>query len=80
MLPLEKKKASLEAYNAVAQKPILADEDERIRYAVGLGYLALIMEVEKYYRYSLLHYGWWRNVSASAAFYKQAFSILEHEG
>jgi aminoglycoside phosphotransferase (APT) family kinase protein len=78
MLPLEKKKASLEAYNAVAQKPILADEDEQIRYAVGLGYLALIMEVEKYYRYSLFHYGWWRNVSASTVFYKQAFSILEH--
>ncbi len=80
MLPLEKKKASLEAYNAVAQKPILADKDERIRYAVGLGYLALIMEVEKYYRYTLFNYGWWRNVSASAAFYKQAFSILEHGG
>jgi aminoglycoside phosphotransferase (APT) family kinase protein len=80
MLPLEKKKASLEAYNAAAQKPILADKDERIRYAVGLGYLALIMETEKYYRYTPIHYGWWRNVSASSVFYKQAFSILEYEG
>ncbi len=80
MLPLEKKTASLDAYNAAAEKPVLATGDERIRYAVGLGYLALIMEAEKYFRYTPFHYGWWRNVGASSVFFKQAFSILEHEG
>lgn len=78
MSPLAEKKASLAAYNSVAEEPVLATKDEQIRYAAALAYLALIMEVEKYYRYSLFHFGWWRNKAACTMFYKQAFSTLEH--
>ncbi|MCE5236667.1 MAG: aminoglycoside phosphotransferase family protein [Clostridiaceae bacterium] len=77
MTPLKEKTASLTAYNAAAEKPVLATGEECVRYAVGVGYLALIMEVEKYFRYSPFHYGWWRNAGASAMFFKQAFETLE---
>ncbi len=43
--------------------PIVIGNEERIRYALMLGYLGLIMEVEKYARYSLFHYGYWRNLA-----------------
>jgi aminoglycoside phosphotransferase (APT) family kinase protein len=77
MLPLAEKKASLEAYNAVADDPIRATEEECLRYAVMQGYLAFIMETEKYYRYTPFHYGWWRNVAASNMLYKAAFVVLD---
>ena len=75
--PLEKKKASLAAYNAVADEPIRVTREEKIRYAVMQGYLGLIQEVEKYYRYTPKHFGWWRNVFSSAWFYKSAFGGLK---
>ena len=75
--PLEKKGKSLAAYNSVADSPVLATEDEKIRYGVALGYLAIIMEVEKYFRYTPFHFGWWRNVIASALLYRQCFAALE---
>jgi aminoglycoside phosphotransferase (APT) family kinase protein len=78
MNPLADKKASLAAYNSVADKPVAATEDEKIRYAVALGYLALIMEVEKYFRYSPRHFGWRRNSMASAMLYKTAFDVLKN--
>ena len=78
MAALGDKRASLEAYNSVSDKPVLATKDEQLRYAGALAYLALIMEVEKYYRYSPFHFGWWRNVGASSRFYKMAFSMFEH--
>ena len=77
MTPLDEKKKSLAAYNEVAEKPVIVTEAEKIRYAIALGYLALIMEVEKYYRYTPWHYGWWRNVGASSMLYKQAFQELK---
>ncbi|HWQ59298.1 MAG TPA: aminoglycoside phosphotransferase family protein [Clostridia bacterium] len=77
MTPLAGKKASLDAYNSVADSPVLATGEERIRYAVAQGYLALIMEVEKLYRYTPFHYGWWRNVAAAAMLYRSAFEALE---
>lgn len=80
MTPLEAKKRSLTAYNEVADKPLVVTGAEKIRYAIALGYLALIMEVEKYYRYTPWHYGWWRNVAASSMLYKQAFQDLNNPG
>lgn len=77
MLPLAEKKASLEAYNAVADSPVRATEEEQLRYAIMQGYLALIMETEKYYRYTPFHYGWWRNVAASSMLYRAAFAALD---
>lgn len=78
MLPLSDKKRTLSAYNAAAERPVHATSEEQIRYAVALGYLALIMEVEKYYRYSPFHFGWWRNVGASSFFYSRGFGGLKN--
>lgn len=77
--PLAKKVQSLHAYNEVSSKPIQITKEEEIRYAVAQGYLGLIMETEKYYRYSPLHFGWWRNVFASAWLFKSAFGVLKNE-
>ncbi len=76
LTPLHKKKNSLAAYNAVADSPVTGSDAEQIRYAVAQGYLGLIMEVEKYYRYAPWQFGWWRNVMASAMLYRQAFAVL----
>lgn len=79
MTPIAEKKASLTAYNSVTDKPINVTEEEKIRYAVAQGYLATIMEVEKYFRYTPFHYGWWRNVFASKMLFKNAFSVLKND-
>lgn len=78
LTPLPEKKRTLAAYNAVAEHPVLATPQEQIRYSIALGYLALIMEVEKYYRYSPFHFGWWRNVGASSLFFSRAFETLKN--
>ena len=74
--PLKNKEASLAAYNAAADIPITVTHDELTRYAVAQGYLALIFEVEKYFRYTPYLFGWWRNIAASRIFYKSAFKTL----
>ncbi len=72
-----KKTRTLKAYNETAKAKINCTEEEEIRFAFGLAYIGLIMETEKYYRYTLHHFGWWRNVAASAFFFKRAFKILK---
>ena len=72
-----KQKRCLAAYNAAAQTPVLATPEEAVRHAIMQGYLALIMETEKYYRYSPLRFGWWRNVAAAGMLYKSAFRELK---
>lgn len=79
MVPFANKKASFSAYNSIADKPVNATDEEKIRYAVALGYLALIMEVEKYFRYTKSNFGWWRNALASALFFKKSFEGLKNE-
>lgn len=76
MTPLAGKSISLAAYNAAAEQPVLATKEERIRYAIAQGYMGMIMETEKYYRYTPHHFGWWRNVGASAFFFRSAFGEL----
>lgn len=76
MKPLKEKTISLAAYNRFADNPVNVSEDEIIRYAVAQGLMGLIMETEKYYRYTPHHFGWWRNVGGSMMFYKNAFSVL----
>lgn len=75
--PLAGKKTSLAAYNAAADRPVLVTQEEKIRYAVALAYMGMIMETEKYYRYTPHHFGWWRNVAASALFFRSAFGELD---
>lgn len=79
-LPLGKKSAALAAYNSAADEPVLATPEETIRWAVMQAYLALIMETEKYYRYTPASYGWWRNMFAAGMLYRSAFGALrEHK-
>lgn len=75
---LSKKTDALNAYNSVAKEPIVVSDELKIRYAIMVAYCGLIMETEKYYRYTPLHFGCWRNVIASSLiFYKTGFSILK---
>ena len=74
--PLEQKPSVLSAYNAAAKTPVTLSREEKVRYAIGQGYLALIMETEKYYRYSPFLFGWWRNVFACRMLYRAAFRAL----
>lgn len=74
---LDEKTAIIETYNQTADEPIMIDDEERIRFAIMLGYLGLIMEVEKYARYNLFMIGWWRNVLVSGMLFKNCFTQLE---
>ena len=66
----------LEILDAFRKKIVLGC-DEDIRYAVALGYLALIMETERYNRYVPGDEGWERNTVDSAQKFEQALKILE---
>lgn len=74
---LEKKQLSVQAYNAVSKQPVTCSLDEKRRLALGHGLIALVMEVEKYYRYTPRHFGWWRNVLGAGFYYKLAFRVLK---
>lgn len=76
--PLSQKTLSVHAYNEVSVRPIQCSREECIRFAFAEGVVALIQEVEKYYRYTPHHFGWWRNVLSAAMLYKQAFRTLEN--
>ncbi|MFA5006921.1 MAG: aminoglycoside phosphotransferase family protein [Candidatus Izemoplasmatales bacterium] len=75
-MSLDEKSSALSAYNAVASEPIAVTDAERIRFSLMLGYLGLIMEVEKYARYTHFHFGWWRNVGACKLLFRQCFGSL----
>ena len=78
LAPLAKKTVSLAAYNEAADQPVLATKEEKIRYAVAQAYLGLIMETEKYLRYTPHHFGWWRNVLVSKQLFASAFGVLSN--
>ena len=75
-VPFDKKVSSIAAYNKITDTPLRISQNEKIRYGVALGYLGLIMETERYYRYSRLHFGWWRNTLAAKVILKKAFELL----
>ena len=75
--PLAKKKNSLGAYNEATDLPVLVTREERIRYAFAQAHMGLIMEIEKYYRYTPHHAGWWRNVFVSGFLFRHAFATLK---
>ena len=62
--PLASKTGSLQGYNAAAGHQVRCSAEEKRRLAFGHGLGGLIMEAEKYYRYTPRHFGWWRNVFA----------------
>ncbi|MDE7328125.1 MAG: fructosamine kinase family protein [Clostridia bacterium] len=76
--PIEGKLQSIEAYNGVADEPIAITTEIKIRYYVASAYLALIQEVEKYYRYSIFNYGWIRNVFSANYLFSKAFKFLDN--
>ena len=76
-MTLDGKTAAIQAYNQATSDPLVVGDDERIRFAIMLGYLALIMEVEKYARYTIFHYGYWRNVLATRLLFSNCFKQLE---
>lgn len=75
---LGSKKRSIEYYNNVSSDPIEINRETEIRFAFALGLLALIQEVEKYYRYTPANFGWWRNIAGHIVYYKQAFRVLNN--
>ncbi len=75
--PLAEKKNSLRAYNEATDLPVLATREEQIRYAFAQSHMGLIMEIEKYYRYTPHHAGWWRNVYVSWFLFRHAFLTLK---
>ena len=50
---------------------------ENIRYAFGLCYLGVIMDCEKYYRYTPQLPLWNRSIEFSNMLYELGFSMLE---
>ena len=77
-MTLDAKQKTIENYNKATEKPIDITDEVRIRFAVMLGYLGMIMEVEKYARYSLFHYGYWRNVTVCKMLFENSFKTLDN--
>lgn len=75
---INKKTDSVKYYNEASPLPIELNREIEIRYAFAMGLLALIQEVEKYYRYTPVNFGWWRNISSSKYFYSKAFGVLKN--
>lgn len=75
---INKKTESLKFYNTISDSPIALNKEIEIRYAFAFGLLALIQEVEKYYRYTPHNFGWWRNAVGCTAYYKMAFKVLKN--
>jgi fructosamine-3-kinase len=76
-MSLDKKTTTFQSYNRTSDKPIAVGDEERIRYAILLGYLGLIMEVEKLARYTVFHFGYWRNVLVSRTLFSNCFIQLD---
>ncbi len=74
--PLDKKILSLTTHNALCQVSVQVNRETRLRYAFAQGLLALIQEVEKYYRFTPLSQGWMVDVTGAAAGYAAAFAVL----
>lgn len=75
-MSLDEKGVALEVYNRKSANPIIIGDSERVRFALMLGYLGLIMEVEKYARYTIFNFGFWRNLVVTRMIFRKAFSQL----
>ena len=74
--PLDKKILSLATHNALCRVPVQVNRETRLRYAFAQGLLALIQEVEKYYRFTPLSQGWMVDIGGASVAYKAAFATL----
>lgn len=75
--PLHLKQEQIDIYNRTAAEPITAGKEECIRYAVAVCYLALIEEVEKYFRYEPDNPVYIRNTVDARDMYDMAFEVLK---
>ncbi len=76
-MSLKDKAESIEIYNSYADEKVIVDFDCEIRFAFALGYMALIQETEKFYRFRRVDFGWWFDVFSSGLYYKKCFKLLE---
>lgn len=76
MRDLADKKEIIKGYNSAAKTPLALSEDEKIRYYIMLGYLALIVHSEKYVRYSVLQSKYIANAVFSKTLFQRAFKGL----
>ena len=77
--PLSEKLSEIEIYNRTAEVPISANSEECIRYAIAVGYLALVEEVEKYVRYEPDEENFIRNTVDARDMYDMTFKVLEEK-
>lgn len=77
MAKLSEKEDAIRIYNEYASQPFGLNEEEKIRYAVMVSYLALIEEVEKYVRYETTDENYIRNTKDARAMYDMAFDFLK---
>lgn len=78
VLSIKNKDEYLKIYNSAADIAVEDNRETEIRYAFAQGLMGLIQEIEKYYRYTPRHFGWWRNAVSSAIMYKSAFKVLKN--
>lgn len=78
MALITEKTESIKYYNTVSHTPIKLNKEIEIRFAFALGLIALIQEVEKYYRYTPRNFGWWRNIAGHITYYNRAFKVLKN--
>lgn len=77
---LKDKKIAINAYNQVSRIPIEINKEINIRYGIMMAYMGLLLETEKYFRYTVLHAGWWRNIFIGKFYYYRAgFKTLKSE-
>lgn len=72
------KTESIKYYNEVSKTPLKLNRELEIRFAFAFGLIALIQEVEKYYRYTPQNFGWWRNIAGQITYYNRAFGVLKN--
>lgn len=76
-MSMKGKQKSIDVYNTFTDEKVIADRNTEIRFAFSLGYMALIQETEKYYRYRPVDTGWWFDVLSSFTYYKSCFKLLK---
>lgn len=74
--PLDAKMEQIAIYNRTAEEKVTASREECIRYAIAVCYLALIEEVEKYFRYEPENPIYIRNTVDARDMYDMAFEVL----
>ena len=76
-VPFSEKRDIVAAYNRTAERTMSGNQEEQIRYAILIAYLALIEDIEKNYRYTPEHENFIRNTADAKDMFDVAFEVLE---